>query len=166
MSNEDFYDNDDEMMADETEAGNAQAPEERDDFEVNLNRRAPKGDVFIEVFLRTKHWLHSAVRPISIYREEKDENSSNFFVFDKCMKDPVFNLGDGVRYIKFRCFIELTELEIKMSFSHIEIGYLDENGNLGEFLPVQDGTPETSEVVPVFEKVLQNLADYLVKEKK
>lgn len=163
MSSEDLYDND-SGLADESEACEAQAPEVSDDYEVTLSRRAPKGDVFIQVFPRTRHWLRAGVRPENIYREDKDLNG-NYFAFEKTMKDPMFRIEDGIRYVKFRCQIALTELEIDISFSHIEIAYLDGEGQLGSFMQVQDGSPEAKELKDVFELVLNNLATYLSKVK-
>ena len=100
MNSEDLYDKDGDL-AEENEANETSAPAISDDFEVVLNRRAPKGDVFIQVFPRTRHWIRAGVRPEKIYREDKDLNG-NYFAFEKTMKDPTFNIVDGVRYIKFR----------------------------------------------------------------
>ena len=49
MNSEDLYDKDGDL-AEENEANETSAPAISDDFEVVLNRRAPKGDVFIQVF--------------------------------------------------------------------------------------------------------------------
>lgn len=163
MNSEDLYDKDGDL-AEENEANETSAPAISDDFEVVLNRRAPKGDVFIQVFPRTRHWIRAGVRPEKIYREDKDLNG-NYFAFEKTMKDPTFNIVNGVRYIKFRCQIALTELEIEISFSHIEIAYLDGSGQLGNFMQVKEGTQECGELENAFEIVLSNLAAYLSKVK-
>ena len=113
MSNEDLYDNEvvgQDFIADEEN--------DSDEFEVELSRRSPKGDVFLQVFARTRHWLKIGVRPEEIIREDKEEN---VFSFIKRMKDPLFASEEGVRYITFKCNVVLGELEIEMSFSHIEI---------------------------------------------
>ncbi len=155
MSNEDFYDNDLENIDDQVCDDVA-----NDDFEVVLSRRAPKGDVFIQVFARTRHWIRAAVRPEEIIREDKDDM---VFSFVKRMKDPAFNPEDGVRYIKFRCTVALSELEIEMSFTHVELFYQDVNGDLGIGTPLSENAKECSEVKSAFEKVIINLANYLSK---
>ena len=59
----------------------------------------------------------------------------------------------------------MTELEIEISFSHIEIAYLDGSGQLGNFMQVKEGTQECGELENAFEIVLSNLAAYLSKVK-
>lgn len=156
MSNEDLYDNEvvgQDFIADEEN--------DSDEFEVELSRRSPKGDVFLQVFARTRHWLKIGVRPEEIIREDKEEN---VFSFIKRMKDPLFASEEGVRYITFKCNVVLGELEIEMSFSHIEISYQNENGEIGPSTPVMEGDEECTQIKPVFDKVIDHLAAYLSKQ--
>ena len=144
MSNEDLYDNEvvgQDFIADEEN--------DSDEFEVELSRRSPKGDVFLQVFARTRHWLKIGVRPEEIIREDKE---------------PLFAPEEGVRYITFKCNVVLGELEIEMSFSHIEISYQNENGEIGPSTPVMEGDEECAQIKPVFDKVIDHLAAYLSKQ--
>lgn len=158
MSNEEFYDNDLDLTDPIDDVDEGLAAEE---FEIELHRRSPKGDVFLQIFPRTRYWLRVAVRPEEIIREDKEDL---VFVFVKKMRDPVYEKQEGgIRYIKFRCSIALSELEIEMCFSHVEISYVDPEGNITESEQVFDKTPEADSVKEVFEQVINHLSAYLTK---
>ncbi len=157
MSNEEYYDNDIDATEDQAQVG---AELGSDDYEVELHRRAPKGDVFLQVFPRTRHWVRAAVRPETILREDKEDL---VFSFVKRMKDPSFSADDGIRYVTFRCNVALSELEIEMSFTHIEVAYQDLDGNLSESTRLTEDSEECADVKSLFEKVIANLASYLSK---
>lgn len=157
MSDEEIYESDVDVNEEPAVEGN----QADNDYEVELSSRAPKGDVFLQIFPRTKHWLHDGVRPEEIIREDKEEM---VFAFVKRMKDPLFPAEEGVRYIRFRGNLVISELEIEMTFTHIELFYEDENGNIGQGCALLDGDEECPEVKKVFQKVIDNLASYLIKE--
>jgi len=152
---EDLYENDTEVADEVADDGQFD-----NDFEVELSRRAPKGDVFQQIFPRTRHWLHEGVRPEEILREDKDDL---VFSFIKRMKDPDYSASEGVRYIRFRSTLAISDLEIEMTFTHIELYYQDADGNLSQAIPVRDGAEECRDIQKVFEKVVDNLANYLSK---
>ena len=133
MSNEELYDT--EVSAQDF----ASEDNTSNEFEVDLSRRSPKGDVFIQVYPRTRHWLRVGVRPEGIINENKEEG---VFSFVKRMKDPDYDPAEGTRYITFRCNIVLGELEIEMSFTHIEVSYQNENGEIGPGSQVYEGDEE------------------------
>ncbi len=155
MSNEELYDN--EVSAQDF----ASEDNTSNEFEVDLSRRSPKGDVFIQVYPRTRHWLRVGVRPEGIINENKEEG---VFSFVKRMKDPDYDPAEGTRYITFRCNIVLGELEIEMSFTHIEVSYQNENGEIGPGSQVYEGDKECDAIKSVFDKVIDNLAAYLSKQ--
>jgi hypothetical protein len=155
MSNEELYDN--EVSAQDF----ASEDNTSNEFEVDLSRRSPKGDVFIQVYPRTRHWLRVGVRPEGIINENKEEG---VFSFVKRMKDPDYDPAEGTRYITFRCNIVLGELEIEMSFTHIEVSYQNENGEIGPGSQVYEGDEECDAIKSVFDKVIDNLAAYLSKQ--
>ena len=80
------------------------------------------------------------------------------------MKDPDYDPAEGTRYITFRCNIVLGELEIEMSFTHIEVSYQNENGEIGPGSQVYEGDEECDAIKSVFDKVIDNLAAYLSKQ--
>ncbi len=155
MSNEELYDNEvvGQDFASEDNTSN--------EYEVDLSRRSPKGDVFVQVYARTRHWLRVGVRPEGIINENKEEG---VFSFVKRMKDPDYDPAEGTRYITFRCNIVLGELEIEMSFTHIEVSYQNENGEIGPGSQVYEGDEECDAIKSVFDKVIDNLAAYLSKQ--
>ena len=155
MSNEELYDT--EVSAQDF----ASEDNTSNEFEVDLSRRSPKGDVFIQVYPRTRHWLRVGVRPEGIINENKEEG---VFSFVKRMKDPDYDPAEGTRYITFRCNIVLGELEIEMSFTHIEVSYMNENGEIGPGSQVYEGDEECDAIKSVFDKVIDNLAAYLSKQ--
>ncbi|MBQ3775286.1 MAG: hypothetical protein II847_04075 [Ruminobacter sp.] len=155
MSNEELYDT--EVSAQDF----ASEDNTSNEFEVDLSRRSPKGDVFIQVYPRTRHWLRVGVRPEGIINENKEEG---VFSFVKRMKDPDYDPAEGTRYITFRCNIVLGELEIEMSFTHIEVSYQNENGEIGPGSQVYEGDEECDAIKSVFDKVIDNLAAYLSKQ--
>ena len=155
MSNEELYDT--EVSAQDF----ASEDNTSNEFEVDLSRRSPKGDVFIQVYPRTRHWLRVGVRPEAIINEKKEEG---VFSFVKRMKDPDYDPAEGTRYITFRCNIVLGELEIEMSFTHIEVSYQNENGEIGPGSQVYEGDEECDAIKSVFDKVIDNLAAYLSKQ--
>lgn len=155
MSNEELYDT--EVSAQDF----ASEDNTSNEFEVDLSRRSPKGDVFIQVYPRTRHWLRVGVRPEGIINENKEEG---VFSFVKRMKDPDYDPAEGTRYITFRCNIVLGELEIEMSFTHIEVSYQNENGEIGPGSQVYEGDEECNAIKSVFDKVIDNLAAYLSKQ--
>ncbi|MGN1393707.1 MAG: hypothetical protein ACI4V7_06705 [Succinivibrionaceae bacterium] len=155
MSNEEFYD--EELSVEDADAT---YESDKDGFELELKHRAPKGDVFLQIFPRTRNWLHNGVHPEEIIREDREEN---MFSFVKRIKDPNFDVEDGIRYIRFRCNVVLGELEIEMSFTHIEIAYVNANGELEEFIPLEEGASECNDVKNVCQLVINNLAAYLSK---
>jgi hypothetical protein len=160
MSNEDLYDNDLDLM-DVAADGDLEDSLGADEFEIELHRRSPKGDVFLQIFPRTRYWIRYAVRPEEIIREDKEDS---VFVFVKQMKDPNFISDDGsTRHIKYRCSIALSELEVEMSFSHLELYYADAEGNLSEAETILEDTKEAAEVKVVFDKVIDHLSAYLSK---
>ncbi len=154
MSSKELYDNEEAISSDFED-------DISDQYEVELSRRSPKGDVFVQVFARTRHWLKAGVRPEEIIREDKEEG---VFSFVKRMKDPDYNPAEGTRYITFRCNVVLGELEIEMSFSHIELAYANANGEAGPGSPVHEGDEECPAIRAVFDKVIDNLAAYLSKQ--
>ena len=79
------------------------------------------------------------------------------------MKDPDYPASEGVRYIRFRSTLAISDLEIEMTFTHIELYYQDADGNLSQAIPVRDGAEECRDIQKVFEKVVDNLANYLSK---
>ena len=155
MSNEELYDT--EVSAQDF----ASEDNTSNEFEVDLSRRSPKGDVFIQVYPRTRHWLRVGVRPEGIINENKEEG---VFSCVKIMKDPDYDPAEGTRYITFRCNIVLGELEIEMSFTHIEVSYQNENGEIGPGSQVYEGDEECDAIKSVFDKVIDNLAAYLSKQ--
>ena len=155
MSNEELYDT--EVSAQDF----ASEDNTSNEFEVDLSRRSPKGDVFIQVYPRTRHWLRVGVRPEGIINENKEEG---VFSFVKRMKDPDYDPAEGTRYITFRCNIVLGELEIEMSFTHIEVSYQNENGEIGPGSQVYEGDEECDAIKSVFDKVIDDLAAYLSKQ--
>ncbi|MBQ3683257.1 MAG: hypothetical protein II922_09285 [Succinimonas sp.] len=154
---EDLYENENDTDTADEIADDGQFD---NDLEVELSRRAPKGDVFQQIFPRTRHWLREGVRPEEILREDKDDL---VFSFVKRMKDPDYPQTEGVRYIKFRSTLAISELEVEMTFTHIELFYQDADGNLGPAIPVKDGAEECRDIQKVFDKVIDNLAGYLSK---
>ena len=156
MSNEELYDNEvvGQDFASEDNTSN--------EYEVDLSRRSPKGDVFVQVYARTRHWLRVGVRPEAIIHESKD--GGGVFSFVKRMKDPDYDPAEGTRYITFRCNIVLGELEIEMSFTHVEVSYQNENGEIGPGTPVYEGDEDCDAIKSVFNKVIDNLAAYLSKQ--
>ena len=155
MSNEELYDNEvvGQDFASEDNTSN--------EYEVDLSRRSPKGDVFVQVYARTRHWLRVGVRPEGIINENKEEG---VFSFVKRMKDPDYDPAEGTRYITFRCNIVLGELEIEMSFTHVEVSYQNANGEIGPGSQVYEGDEECDAIKAVFDKVIDNLAAYLSKQ--
>lgn len=156
MSNEEFYDNDVESIDEVAVEDNADV----DSFEVELHRRSPKGDVFLQIYPRTRYWLREAVRPEMIIREDKE---NQFFDFAKKMKTPEQLAPNATRYIQFRCNISLSELEIEMNFSYVAVVFENADGTLSQAEPILENTPEAEEAKAMFEKVINHLAAYLSK---
>jgi len=158
MSNEEIYDNDVDMEVGDEDGASAGFLD--NDFEVELKRRAPKGDVFFQIYPRTRHWIHLGVRPETILREDK---SDNIFSFEKTMKDSSYPAEEGKRYVSFTCNIILTELELRMSFSRIKIRYSDLEGVEGQEFSLANDGEECADVTKLCESVIDNLATYLSK---
>lgn len=158
MSDEELYDNDPEVKEEIETAGASELGS--DDYEVVISRRAPKGDVFMQVFPRTMHWIIAGVRPEQRLHEDPDEMTCSFV---KKIKDPLFPSEEGARYIRFNCNIVLSELEIDLAFTHIELFYQDNDGSMSQAFPLTEGAEECAEIKKVFEKVTDNLTDYLSK---